>query len=79
MLGQDEGAAREEVTRLITAARECFAARQFHKTVDALHAAQAAATGGGLHREAAEIKRALSIVANGGRPKMLTRLQKPGK
>ena len=78
MLGQDQNAA-QEMKRLVAVARELFAARQFHKTVDTLHAAQAAATGGGLHREAAEVKRALSIVGNGGRPKMLTRMEKPEK
>ena len=62
---------RTELRVLLAEARKVFKQRNLRKTVDALHQAQGAATQGGLHREAAQIQRALTILSTGGRPKLL--------
>jgi hypothetical protein len=58
---------------LLQTARVAFASRQMRKAIDALHAAQTLATAHGLHRRAAELKRGVAILGNGGRPKILAR------
>ena len=60
---------------MFLAARAHFAARHIRQTLDTLHAAHTFATGHGFHREAAQLKRALSILNTGGRPKLLGRME----
>ncbi len=65
----------EELTQLLDAARANFTNRNVRKTADALCAAHATAQQHGLHREAAILHKAISILATGGRPKLLTHAQ----
>jgi len=69
----DCGKIARELDTLLQSAQASFTARQTRKTLDALHAAHALAAAHGLHRQAAQFKRALSILAQGSRPKLLTR------
>jgi len=69
----DASKIERELDMMLQSAHASFAARQTRKTLDILHAAHALATAHGLHRDAAEFKRALSIFAQGSRPKLLTR------
>ena len=69
----DEGKVREELRGLMGEAREKFRHRNVREAVGALHRAHGVATRAGLHREAAQIQRALGILASGGRPKLLVR------
>ncbi len=62
-----------QLDALLQAARAAFASRQMRKALDTLHSAQALATAHGLHRRAAELKRGVAILGNGGRPKILAR------
>jgi hypothetical protein len=71
----DAGKPQREVEALLQAARAAFAARQMRKALDALHAAHALAAAHGLHRRAAELKRGMTILGNGGTPKILTRAE----
>ena len=64
---------RGELRVLLGEAREKFRHRNMREAVGALHRAHGLATQGGLHREAAQIQRALGILASGGRPKLLVR------
>jgi len=70
--GDDAESARE-LGLLLQAAQASFAKRQTRATLDTLHAAHCLATARGLHRHAAQFKRALAILAGGGRPKLLAR------
>jgi hypothetical protein len=67
------GDGKQEVTRLLQEARDHFAHRNQRKTIDALHAAQQVATAHGLHAEASQLRRALTILGSGGSPKLLRR------
>ena len=69
----DEGKVREELRGLVGEAREKFRQRNAREAAGALHRAHGVATRGGLFREAAQIQRALGILARGGRPKLLVR------
>ena len=69
----DEGKVRGELRGLLGEAREKFRHRNVREAVGALHLAHGVATRGGLHREAAQIQRALGILASGGRPRLLVR------
>jgi hypothetical protein len=62
-----------ELRALLHLAKSAFATRQTRKTLDALHAAHTLASAHGRHRHAAQLKRALSILAHGSRPRLLTR------
>jgi hypothetical protein len=62
-----------ELDILLRSARTSYVARQTRKTLDTLHSAHALAAAHGLHRDAARFKRALSILAQGRCPKLLTR------
>ena len=71
--GDGEEKVRGELRGLLAEARESFKNRNVREAVGALHRAQAMATQSGLHREAAQIQRALGILSTGGRPKLLVR------
>lgn len=64
---------REELRGLLAEAREKFRGGNVREAVGALHRGHGVATRGGLHREAAQIQRALTILSTGGRPKLLVR------
>ena len=62
-----------ELDRLLAAARESFARKDVRKAADALCAAEALAHHAGLHPRARELRKAIVILAGGGKPKLLTR------
>ena len=66
---------REDLELLLDAARANFAKRAQRQTADALCAAHAGAEQHGLHREAAQLRKAIMIFASGGRPHLLTHIQ----
>jgi hypothetical protein len=68
----DEDATLRLLNQLLVEAKEHFRKRDVRKAVAALHTAQATAAQHKLHREAAHLQRALTILAGGGRPKLLT-------
>ena len=63
--------AEAEVQRLLRAAQTAFAAHDHHAVNDALYQAHALARHGNFHRLAAELRQALTILATGGKPKLL--------
>lgn len=63
-----------QLASLLDAARKCFARKDVRKAADALCAAQALAHHAGLHRQAAELRKAITILGSGGKPKLLTRI-----
>ena len=65
------------IKKLLAEARESFARKDVRKTADALCAAQKLAHHAGLHREATELRKAIVILAGGGKPKLLTRFPRP--
>ena len=73
-LGKGEPA-DAEVRRLLQLARQSFAAHDQHAAATALFQAHAVAQHGGLHRQAAAVRQALTILSSGGKPKLLK--QKP--
>jgi hypothetical protein len=64
------------IAALVQEARGHFARRNPRKAIDALHQAHQLASQQNLHPEASRLRRALAILANGGRPKLLAG-QKP--
>ena len=50
-----------------------YAARNPHQAATSLHAAETAAKKANLHRQAAKIRKALTLLAQGGKPRLLIR------
>jgi hypothetical protein len=77
-LGQS-APAEAEVRRLLRVAQESYAAHDHHAVTAALFQAHALAHNSGLHRLAAELRQAMTILSSGGKPKLLKRIppQKP--
>jgi hypothetical protein len=62
-----------DMMRLIAVACAAYAVRDTRKAADALCAAETAARQQNLNREAAKIRKAIAILAQGGKPRLLTR------
>lgn len=67
----------EAIKKLLAEARSSFARKDVRKAADALCAAQQLAHHAGMHREATELRKAIVILAGGGKPKLLTRFPRP--
>ena len=69
----DSASGREEMLRLVLVACTAYAARDMRKAADALCAAEALAKRSGLFRDAAKLRKAIAILAQGGKPRLLVR------
>jgi hypothetical protein len=69
----EKGDAERQVAQLVERARDFFAANDHQGVNESLYNAHAIARHSGLHRRAAELKQALTILASGDRPKLLRR------
>jgi len=70
----NNGPVESQVAEFLRRAQVSFAANDHHAVTDALYQAHALAHHAGLHRQAASLRQAITILASGGKPRILKRI-----